>query len=64
MDYKQQEVVLSYLEQERAEWLPLHIRATRAAGNNAELNQAEAVAMSRIDRLLDELSALAIQGAL
>jgi hypothetical protein len=58
----QDEVVITYLEHERELWLPLHARAVRAGGMNAEFNAAEAEAMGRIDRLLDELSALAIKG--
>jgi len=58
MDYKEREIVLSYLEHEREVWLPLHQRAERAAGMSAEANAEEAVAMTRIDRLLDELNAL------
>jgi hypothetical protein len=58
----QDEVVIAYLEHERELWLPLHARAVRAGGMNAEFNAAEAEAMGRIDRLLDELSALAIKG--
>jgi hypothetical protein len=58
MDYKEREIVMSYLEHEREVWLPLHRRAERSAGMNAEANAEEAVAMMRIDRLLDELNAL------
>ena len=58
----QDEVVIAYLEHERELWLPLHAGAVRAGGMNAEFNAAEAEAMGRIDRLLDELSALAIKG--
>lgn len=54
------EVVTAYLERERELWLPLHARAQRAGGMSADANAAEAEAMGRIDRLLDELSVLAI----
>lgn len=57
----EKDVTIAYLERERELWLPLHARALRAGGNNAEANLAEAEAMGRIDRLLDELSALAIR---
>lgn len=38
----QDEVVIAYLEHERELWLPLHARAVRAGGMNAEFNAAEA----------------------
>lgn len=57
------EVTVAYLERERASWLPLHQRAQRAGGMNAEFNTAEAETMIKIDRLLDELGGLAIRGS-
>lgn len=62
MDYKEQQVVLSYLEHERLAWLPARERARRAGNMNADLNRVEDASMVRIDRLLDELNALALAG--
>lgn len=57
--------VLCYLERERADWLPLHHRAERAGGMNAQANAEADAAMRRIDPLLEELHMLggvALQG--
>lgn len=59
----EREIIVSYLEHHREKWLPLHARAERAGGYSAEANLAAAEAFKPIDRLLDELGALAVQTA-
>lgn len=52
------EVVTAYIERERAQWLPLHRRATRDGRMNASLNAEADAAFEPIDKLLDELNRL------
>ncbi len=49
------EFTLAYLERARENWLPLHKKAERSAGMNAEANRDAEDAFKPIDRLLDEL---------
>ena len=57
----EKEIVMAYLEAEREVWLPLHTIAVRSGGMNGEANAAEAAAMVRIDRLLDQLGAITLR---
>lgn len=52
------EFTLAYLERARENWLPLHKKAERSAGMNAEANRDASDAFKPIDRLLDELNRL------
>lgn len=55
---KEKQVVLSYLEQARENWLTARGSAERADHMNARLNNLEADSMGIIDGLLEELHAL------
>lgn len=60
------EVIKSYLERERQDWLPHYKRATRDGRMNASLNANADLYMPKINELLDELHALgatAVKGA-
>ena len=61
-DLHEREVLMDCLEHAREHWLPLKVRAERAAGLNAEFNNAEAQAMERINMLLDGLGRCAVEG--
>lgn len=58
----ERDIVLAALEQEREVWLPLKAKVDRNNGNAIEAVAAEAASMARINALLEDLSALAING--